>query len=333
MNYSAIVSKAWQYVWKHKILWLFALFAGSIIGGATGTSFWTMGGFRANNQGNFWKRIPDSHTWPNGIETWFKSIPAETWIWIGIGAFAVALILGALSLFIGTAGRAGLIKGLLMAEDKPEGGRLTFNEVWRGMKPYYWRLLLLRLFLGVAGFVLGITIVLIALFLTVISLGTILLLLIPLALLIIPIKWLIQSLIVHATISLVDEDLDIFTAIKRGWEVVSKNIWPILVMMLIVVLIGFAAVIASLIPVGLASLPWIITLAAGGVISSAGWVVGGIGMGLAVLVTCFIGMWVNTLVHGIFVVMFRQLKAKQTNQVPALTEPLRPTATEPVNQS
>jgi hypothetical protein len=197
MNYSAVVSKAWQYVWKHKILWLFALFAGSLIGGSTGTSSWTMGRSRANNQDNFWGRLPDSRSWSNGIENWFKSIPSETWIWIGIGTFAVVLFLSVLSLFISTAARAGLIKGLLMAEDRPEGSRLTFKEVWQGMKPYYWRLLLLRLFIGVAGFVISIAVVLMVLFLTVISLGTILLLLLPLALLIIPIHWLIQSLIVY----------------------------------------------------------------------------------------------------------------------------------------
>src|SRR5665811_804402 len=94
--------------------------------------------------------------------------------------------------------------------------------------------------IGVAGFVIGIAVVLMVLFLTVISLGTILLLLLPLVLLIIPIHWLIQSLIVHSTIALVDENLDIFKAIKHGWEVVSKNIWPMLVIMLIVVLISFA---------------------------------------------------------------------------------------------
>jgi hypothetical protein len=333
MNYSAVVNKAWHYVWRHKILWLFALFAGSIIGGATGTSSWTMGGSRANHQGSFWNRMPDAHTWSNGIESWFKSVPKETWIWIGIGAFAVTLIFCVLGLFVSTAARAGLIKGLLMAEDRPEGNRLNFKEVWRGMKPYYWRLLLLRLFIGVAGFVIGIAVVLMVLFLTVISLGTILLLLLPLALLIIPIHWLIQSLIVYSTIALVDEDLDIFKAIKRGWEVVSKNIWPILVIMLIIVLISFAAVIASLIPLGLASLPWIITLASGGVISSAGWIVGGIVVGFAVVATCFIAMWVNTLVHGIFVVMFRQLKARQTANVPSSILPVTPIMPAPVVQA
>ena len=332
MNYSTVISKAWQYVWKHKILWLYALFAGSIIGGATGTSSWTMGGSRANNQNHFWNRLPDSHTWPNGIETWFKSIPKEAWIWIGIGTFSVVLTLCVLNLFISTAGRAGLIKGLLMAEDRPEGSRLTFKEIWQGMKPYYWRLLLLRLFVGVAGFIIGILILLKILFLTVISLGTILLLLLPLVLLIIPIHWLIQSLIVHSTIALVDEDLDIFKAIKSGWEVVSKNIGPILVTMLIVVLISFAAVIGSLIPLGLVSLPWIITLASGGTISTTGWIVGGVAIGLAVLLSCFIGMWVNTLVHGIFVVTFRQLKAKQAANVPTYGVPVPPTAPTPVVQ-
>jgi len=140
-------------------------------------------------------------------------------------------------------------------------------------------------------------------------------------------------LVVHSTIALVDEDLDIFKAIKRGWEVVSKNIWPMLVTMLIVVLISFAAVIGSLIPLGLASLPWIITLATGGVISTVGWIGGGIVVGLAVLMICFIAMWVNTLVHGIFVVMFRRLKANHTANVPTSFIPVTPIAPVPVVQS
>ncbi len=329
MNYTAVVSKAWQYVWKHKILWLFALFAGSIIGNVTGTSSYTMGGSRGSRQDPFWNRLSGNHPWSNGIENWFRSIPEEVWIWIGVGAFAVVLTLCVIGLFTSTAGRAGLIKGLLMAEDRPTGSRLTFKEIWQGMKPHYWRLLLLRLFIGVAGFGIGIAILLTVLFLTVISLGTILLLLLPLALLIIPINWLIQSLVAHASIALVDEDLDIFAAIKRGWEVVSKNIGPILVVMLIVVLINFAAVIGSLIPLGLASLPWIITLASGGTISAACWIVGGILMGMAVLCIILIGMVVNTLVHGIFVVTFRQLKGKQNGNVPAYMFPVTPIAPAP----
>jgi hypothetical protein len=333
MNYSAVVSKAWQYVWKYKILWLFALFAGSLIGGATGTSSWTMSNSRANNHGNFWTRLPGSHPWANGIENWFRAIPEATWIWLGLVAFSVAVFISLLSLFVGTAGRAGLIKGLLMAEDRPEGKSLSFNEVWQGMKPYYWRLLLLRLFIGLAGFVLGITLILIALFLTVISLGTILLLLIPLALLIIPINWFIKSLIIHATIALVDEDLDIFTAIKRGWEVVSKHVGSILVVMLIVVLINFALAIGSLIPLGIASLPWIIILASGGSISTVGWLAGGILVGLAVLFVCLIGMWVNTLVHGIFVVSFRRFNTKPNPAFPANFVPATPTTTELASNS
>lgn len=324
MNYSAVVSKAWQYVWKHKILWLFALFAGSIIGGGMGTSSWSMGGSRGNNQESFWKRMPGSHPWFNQMETWFNSIPKETWIWLGIAAFALMLFFCILGLFVGTAGRAGLIKGLLMAEDRPNGSRLSFKEVWKGMKPYFWRLLLLRLFIGIASFVIGIAIVLSVLFLTVISLGTILLLLIPLAILIVPFNWLVQSLIIHATIALVDEDLDIFKAIKRGFEVVIRNIWPMLVTMLIVVLISFATGMGSLILIGLTSLPWIITVASGHMISAVGWAVGGIAIGLTVLLVCFVGTWVNTLVHGIFVVTFRQFKAKETANVPTFTVPLTP---------
>lgn len=38
MNYTDILKKAWNIVWKHKILWLFGLLAGSAIGSGQGFS-------------------------------------------------------------------------------------------------------------------------------------------------------------------------------------------------------------------------------------------------------------------------------------------------------
>ena len=39
MDYAEILKKAWNIIWKHKILWLFGLLAGSAIGSGQGLSY------------------------------------------------------------------------------------------------------------------------------------------------------------------------------------------------------------------------------------------------------------------------------------------------------
>jgi hypothetical protein len=311
MNYSEVINKAWKYVWKHKILWLFALFAGSLVGvsfsfpGNFSSSRWHIG----QRDGEWFNQMPPfmRNRMP---EMWqdIRSANPLFWIWVVIAIVVVVLILSAISLLLSTAGRGGLIKGLLLAEDKNYDQKLSFKEIWQAMKPYFWRLLLLRLFIGVAVSILSVILGILFVVITIVTLGLALCLIVPLVLLSIPIGWLVKAVIANASIALVDEDLDIFKAIARSWQVVTNNIWSMLLVMLFNTLISIGTALVVLFPFVLISTPFLLMGFRGGELSQVAWVVLAILFALAFVLALFIGMWVNTLIHGIFVVSYRRLK-------------------------
>jgi len=315
MNYSEVINKAWKYVWKHRALWIFALFAGSLVG----VSF----GMPGTHPGNGIQYRFDKGDWPTNMPPFFhnrmpqlwqdmRSASPWMWVWVVLAMIVLGLIITALGLFFSTAGRGGLIKGLLLAEDKIDDKPLHFKNVWQGMKPYFWRLLLLRLFIGIATFIIGLILTVIFVILTIGTLGLILCLLIPLVLIAIPISMLVNAVIANASIALVDEDLDIFKAIARAWQVVTNNIWSYLLIMLFNFLLGVGTALAILFPFVLVSAPFFLTGLFGGDLSTAAWIVLGVLLFLAFVLALFIGMWANTLLHGIFVIAFRRLKYQST---------------------
>lgn len=329
MNYSDVINKAWKYVWKHRALWIFALFAGSLVG----VSFGMPGSTGSRMQYRF-----DKGDWPTNMPPFFhnrfpqlwqdmRSASPWMWVWVVIALIVVGLIIATIGLFLSTAGRGGLLKGLLLAEDKFDDKPLRFKDIWQGMKPYFWRLLLLRLFIGIATAVLGLILTVIFVILTIGTLGLILCLLIPLLLLAIPISMLFHAVIANASIALVDEDLDIFKAIARAWHVVTNNIWSYLLVMLFNFLLGLGTALAVLFPFLLVSAPFFLTGLFGGELGTAAWIVLGVLLFLAFVLALFIGMWANTLMHGIFVIAFRRLKYQATapfgkSALPTTTQPI-----------
>lgn len=307
MNYSEVINKAWKYVWKHKVLWLFALFAGSLVGinfGFHGSSW------RFSQRDSDWFNRMPPYMRNRMPEMWqdIRSASPMFWVWMVIAIVVVVLILSAISLLVSTAGRGGLIKGLLLAEDKNHDQKLSFKEIWQAMKPYFWRLLLLRLFIGVAVSILSVILGILFVVITIVTLGLALCLIVPLVLLSIPIGWLVKAVIANASIALVDEDLDIFKAIARSWQVVTNNVWSMLLVMLFNTLISIGTVLVVLFPFVLISTPFLLMGFRGGELSQVAWVVLAILFALAFVLALFIGMWVNTLIHGIFVVSYRRLK-------------------------
>ena len=311
MNYSEVINKAWKYMWKHKALWLFALFAGSLVG----VSF----GMPGSNPGGRMQYRFGNEDWPTHMPPFFRdrmpqlwqdmrSANPWMWVWVILAMVVVALLITAISLFFSTAGRGGLIKGLLLAEDKFDDKPIRFKEAWQGIKPYFWRLLLLRLFVGAALAILSAILVVLFIVITIMTLGLALCLLIPMVLLAIPIGWLVKAVVANASIALVDEDLGVFKSIARSWQIVSANVWSVLLVMLFNALLTFGTVLAVLFPFVLVSAPFFLTGLFGGELSTTMWIVLGVLLFLAFVLALFIGMWANTLIHGIFVIAYRRFK-------------------------
>jgi len=100
MNYSEILSRAWQIIWKHKVLWIFGILAGCANGGGGGG-----GGGGNSYRSSDSEQVPAQlQSYIDQIEQFVESVPQQTWILIGIGAMLLILILIVLRIFLARSG-------------------------------------------------------------------------------------------------------------------------------------------------------------------------------------------------------------------------------------
>jgi hypothetical protein len=214
MDFGEVLSKAWQIIWKHKVLWIFGILA-SCGGGSSASS---NSGWRSSIEQNRW----DYQPMINNIPEW------QIALIVGIILLAV-LFLVVLVIFLSTIGRVGMIRGTVQADRGAD--RLAFGELFSGSLPYFWRVFGLNLIVGLA-FALAVIIVVVPLAISIIGLVC----LIPLICLLVPIGWFVSVLTEQANIAIVTENLGLMDGLKRGYEVLRANLGPMIVMWLILVL-------------------------------------------------------------------------------------------------
>jgi hypothetical protein len=225
MDYGEVLTRAWQIIWKHKVLWIFGIFAGcSGQGGSTG------GGRGFTYRGN--STVNPSSGFVGGFQRELVHVFQNLEIWqivMMITAIVlVILVIALIFIFLNTMGKIGLIHGTYLIE---QGNKtLLFSELFKGGLPYFWRVFLLNLLIGVA-IMLAVIILVVPLALSIIGLC----ILIPLVCLLTPLSWAISIVIEQANIAIVVENLGIHKAITRGWEVAKSHIGEMLVMGLILI--------------------------------------------------------------------------------------------------
>ena len=145
-NFGEVLTRAWQNIWKHKVLWIFGILAscarsngGGGNGGGGNRSYQTNPGGNTPFSGSQIERVI------NQAGHYFGQ---HIWIIIAIGC---ALILFAfISFALGMMGRIGLIKGTFKAENGAE--KLAFGEIWSESMPYFGRIFGLNFLIGLAVF-------------------------------------------------------------------------------------------------------------------------------------------------------------------------------------
>ena len=252
-NFGEILSRAWQIIWKHKVLWIFGVFAGCSRGGGGGTGG---GGGGTGVEPGTPNPFPELQRTFEQLGQWINDNP-----WIVAVFVLVFLVLFVIGIFLGTIGRIGLIRGTYHAEQGAE--RLVFGEMFSESMPYFWRVLGLSLLI-----ILTLLIVFMILFIPLglfaaLTAGIGLICLLPLVCLLIPLAWAVTVVIEQANVAIVLEDLGIGAGLRRGWEVVRANIGTMILMALIL-FIGSAVVgITLAIPLIVAVFPLLIGSVAG----------------------------------------------------------------------
>lgn len=264
MNIGDILTKAWQIVWKHKVLWIFGILASCVEGGGGGGN--SGGGGSGNGGGSSFN--PEDLGLP--VEGWVQDLAfflrnLETHPEQYVGLFAVILlvlcILWVVFVMLGTMGRIGLVNGALQADSGAES--LSFGEIWQSSMPYFWRVLLMWLGLWLVGFVVGVVFAVILLAGTALTFGLGLLCLLPLLCLLIPLAWLTGAIFQQATIAIVKENLGIADALTRAWNLVRANIGQYVLLAFILFLIELVIGFIFIIPILLMAAPFIFGLGTG----------------------------------------------------------------------
>lgn len=243
-NFGEVLTRAWQNIWKHKVLWIFGILASCARsnGGSTGS-----GGNRAYQTG------PGGNTPFSGgqiervMDQFTQFLDKNLWIIIAVG---VAIILLSFVFYaLGMMGRIGLIKGTYKAENGAES--LAFGEIWAESMPYFWRIFGLNFLIGLAFLVIFVPLILFG----VVTVGIGFICVIPLLCILIPISWVIAVVLEQAQPAIVLEDLGMLDGLKRGWEIAKSNVMPMIIMTLILGIGGGILGVIIALPLILAFIP------------------------------------------------------------------------------
>lgn len=243
LNIGKILTRSWQIIWKHKILWVFGILAGFASGRSGGNN-----GGNGNRSGSNGDTTPFSGNQFGQMEGQFREF-IQQYLLIIITVCLVILILSLVFYALGMMGRIGMIKGVA----KVEGGAdtLGFGEIWSESMPYFWRFFGLNFLVGLAFAVIIIPLVLVGVLTAGIGFACIL----PIICLLIPVGWAVSLVLEQAQIAIVQENLGMVDGFKRGWEIVKSDIGGIIVLALILGVASFFIGLIIALPLILAFLP------------------------------------------------------------------------------
>jgi hypothetical protein len=270
MNYGEVLSRAWQIIWKYKVLWIFGILAGLGSGGGGGGGG---GGSGANYRfdGNqFRPPFGNGQYFFQRLEVWIEN----NW-WIFIVLAALALVFLAVVIVLSTFGRIGLARGTWQADEGKE--KLTFSALFAESSAYFWRVLGLNILIFLAWIVLVLALVVPSAVIAALTAGVALICLGPLFILLccllIPLGWAVSVVVEQAIVAITCEDRSLIDGLKRGWEIFRANLGPAAIMFLILGIGGGIARFIIALPFFFTLLPLIGTAVIDG---GRAWMTGGI---------------------------------------------------------
>lgn len=268
MDYGEILKKSWHIAWKFKVLWIFGILASC--GQSQGGNFNFNNSFRTSGNGF---SSPTPNLPPAMINEFYRfaylfNNPSFIWKFVAV-VIAVVCVIVMVEIFIGTMGRIGLIKGAAEADAGAE--RLTFGGLWKGSTPYFWRVFWLSFLIG-TPFIIAVIAILVGVGVAMIPLlsanpnASFLLILLPVICVLLCVIFILAIILgfisTQAERAIVLEDKSLLDGFRRGWEVLTKNLGPILIIWLIVAAISFVAAIVIALPLLVVLVPLVIAFLA-----------------------------------------------------------------------
>ena len=257
MNFGDVFSKAWNTVWKNKVLWIFGFFASLLA--SSGSNNGNGIEWRTN-----WEYSPGNlprffHNFGNSFENFFDNFSRGEWIAFGLGMALVAIVFFLVTMFLGHVGRAAVVRGAALANDE---SKLKFGPMFKEGLRYFWKLLGLTglLFAGILAIVIAIVIF------SIVTLGIGAIIFACLAL---PIIIVVALLVIQSTIFIVVEDESVFDAIAHAWKfAIEEHLGNYLLMGLILVVGAIIAGFIIMIPALIIGIPTALALFSANVFSA-----------------------------------------------------------------
>lgn len=255
-NFGEVLTRAWQIIWKHKVLWIFGILAGCGRGGGGGGS----------NSGY----STSSNNLPPQMQQFFQNFAENMTAYIAI-FFALICIIWIVVVFLSTIGKIGLIRGTFQADGGAES--LIFGQMFSESMPYFWRMFGLSVVLALpvlilfGAFVAGMVVFVISVSggnnASWLGFAAMIPFFIGCMCLLVPVMFVIGMIFRQAERAVVLEDMPLLPALSRGWDVFRANLGPIIVMAIILGIIGFIAGLIIAIPIFLVVFPTVFAFALG----------------------------------------------------------------------
>jgi len=315
MDYGDILKRTWEITWRFKGLWILGILASCSGGGGGGGGGNAGSGFNySGGSGEF----PQAEQFFQSFERTFESIDPAVLIAVIVGVFLLIILLSLIFTVIGILGKAGLLAGFNQAD---QAQTITLSSAFQGGLPHFWRLLGLKLIMLAIGLLLAAILIGSAFTFILLTGGLGLIVLLPLLciffLIALPLGLLVNLYLNLIQVSIVVDELPVFQAFRKAWEVARANVIPVIVIALILV---FGAFLVNLIigaPMIVLAIPVFGGIALGTDTSI------GVGLGLAAL--CFVlylpvlivlsGV-IQTYLYGAWTVTYRRLTGRTGAPLP-----------------
>jgi hypothetical protein len=316
-NFGEVLSRAWQIIWKHKVLWIFGIFAGCGRGG---------GNFRGNTGGGG-NGAPGQPNFPPEVMRVFEFIQQNVTTIVVAGCILVLLI-WAITIFLSTIGRVGLIRGTFQAEGGSE--RLIFGQLFSESMPYFWRVFALSLIVAIPILIVFAILIggLVAFAVSAsngndaarVGIFGILPLLIGCICLLIPVMFVVSMIIRQAENAIVLENLPVMPAISRGWDVFKANLGPIILMAIILAVLGVVVGFVIAIPVLAIVVPAGVSFALGNQQNYTPMILAGVCLCLYIPVAWLLNGILTAYTESAWTLTYMRLTAKPQDNAPLVVE-------------
>jgi hypothetical protein len=129
--------------------------------------------------------------------------------------------------------------------------------------------------------------------------------------LLIPLGWFINAMVTFTTIGIIEEDLGIFEAIGRAWDLIIKNLGDIAVMFLILGVGQFVIGLVIALPIFVSIMPMMINLiASGGGMFKTGMIISLVMFLIALPLTIFLSGVLRAYVLTSWTLTYRRMAEK-----------------------